>query len=117
MLISTTDDLSKGPSSDCWLTLDANMSVMVDCIDTQLDRVILYFHKLYLVFFRGFDKKIPIFIYLEVGVLHLMPVWCQNSMPIIYVYILLSYVCITNNTIYDILYWLAVNLIRLQQEF
>ena len=46
VLISTTDDLSKGPSSDCLLTLDAYMSVMADCIETQLDRVMLYFYQL-----------------------------------------------------------------------
>ena len=71
MLISTTDDLSKGPSGDCWLTLDAYMSVMVDCIETQLGWVMLYFYQLYLVFFRGFDKKIPILTSLEVDVLSL----------------------------------------------
>ena len=61
MWISTTDDLSKGPSTDCWLTLDAYMSVMVDCIKTQLDRVMLYFYQLYLVLVWGwcleFDAK------------------------------------------------------------
>ena len=44
------------------------MSVMVDCIETQLDQIMLYFYQRYL-FFTGFDKKIPTS--LEVGVLSL----------------------------------------------
>ena len=65
------DDLSNGPPSDCWLTLDAYMSVMVDCIEKQLDRVRLYFYQLYLVFVEDSTKKIPILTSLEVGVLSL----------------------------------------------
>ena len=33
------------------------MGVMVDCIETQLDRVMLYFYQLYLVFLEDLTKN------------------------------------------------------------
>ena len=71
MSISTTDDLSKGPSSDFTLDAYTCMSVMVHCNETQLDWVTLYFYRLYLVCLEDLTKKIPILTSLKVGVLSL----------------------------------------------